>query len=133
MRTFLPALLLAACTAGGDIIETDAGTVGFDPPDITGTYDVEVGEGLDPSDTALFEGELVISGEADALTWAFPGFSFPGSVNDTSAFDFAGAGRADEAISGAGTAFLSGGVWNLDGDLTVNDDAATFTAVQVLE
>jgi len=139
MRSFiLAAVVLAACSGAGDIIEPDAGATGSDAPDIAGTYEVVAGEGLDPVAPPWFAGALVITGSADALTWDFGEEMLGGAIDDTFAFDFEGTTSADPpvSVSGGGTAFLGAGVWNLDGDVAFDDGVSetggAFTAIQEL-
>ncbi len=139
MRIFLPIALFAvtACDTVADIETDDSFSAA---PDIAGSYTVAItgASGCTSNDAVdAFAGTLTVSGDADALSFAFEnGESVPGSVDDSFFFEFGGTVGAGNLFAD-GAASESAELWTLSGDfgLTLADDAcevvAEFTANEV--
>lgn len=127
MRSFmgLGLLVLVGCEPEGSDIITPTDEL----PDLAGTYDAEFSEpeGCEayPEVTPdWLTGTLVITGEPEALTFAF-GDADPLEGAVDAAFTWEASGTATTEASEImlfleGLAFIGDETWNLDGDVTVD-------------
>ncbi len=114
-----------ACGPGSADVVVETSTSTLEAPDLTGSW---TATGPNCSEGA-FDGTLLISGAADALTFSFPTVSVPGAVDATFTWSFEGPVSDDDAVAD-GLAHVSSDVWTLDGDLVWGDCNGAFSALR---
>lgn len=112
-------VLFAISTTGCFFGDLDATEPGLTAPDLVGSYVSQVSSASAcESELAFLDGSLVITGEPDALLFAWGAFTFPGSTDPSFAVSVDGSdgtAEMDVVLEADGvTDQDAGGAWMLD-------------------